>query len=64
MKGILPCVGYVGIVDSKLDRSSAGVHSSMVELTSLAIHPFHCLSSLTNPIVDWLGCNLVVFGYV
>ena len=32
--GILPCVGCVGIVDAKLDRSSAGVHSSVVEFTS------------------------------
>ena len=55
VKGILPCVGCVGIVDSKLDRSSAGVHSSVVELTNLAILPFHYLSSLINPTVDWLG---------
>ena len=55
MKGILPCVGCVGIVDAKLDRSGAGVHSSVVELTSLAILPFHYLSSLINPTVDWLG---------
>ena len=52
VKGILPCVGCVGIVDAKLDRSSAGVHSSVVELTSLEILPFHYLSSLTNPTVD------------
>ena len=37
MKGILPCVGCVGIVDAKLDRSGAGVHRYVVELTSLAI---------------------------
>ena len=55
MKGILPCVGCVGIVDAELDRSFRGVHSFVVELTSLAILPFHYLSSLINPIVDWLG---------
>ena len=55
VKGILPCVGRVGIVDAKLDRSGADVHSSVVELTSLAILPFHCLGSLINLIVDWLG---------
>ena len=36
-------------------RSCAGVHISVVELTSLAILPFHCLSNLINPTVDWLG---------
>ena len=51
VKGILPYVGCVGIMDSKLDRSSAGVHSSVVELASLEILPFHCLSSLINPSV-------------
>ena len=55
VKGILPCVGYVGIVDAKLDISSAGVHSSVVELTSLAILPPHRLSSLINPTVSWFG---------
>ena len=55
VKGILPCVGCVGIVEAKLDRSCASVHSSVVELTSLAILPFHCLSGMINPIVDWLG---------
>ena len=42
-------------MDSKLDRSGAGVHSSVVDPSSLAILPFHYLSSLINPIVDWLG---------
>ena len=51
MKGILPCFGCVGIVDAKLDRSGAGVHSSVVELTSLAILPFHFLSIMINPTV-------------
>ena len=55
VKGILSCVGCVGIVDTKLDRSCAGVHSSVVELTNLAILPFNCLSSQINPIVDWLS---------
>ena len=55
MKGILPCVGCVGIVESKLDSSFAGVHIFVVELTSLAILPVHYLSNLINPIVDWLG---------
>ena len=36
-------------------RYFAGVHSSVVELTSLAIHPFHSLRNLINPTVDWLG---------
>ena len=43
------------IVKAKLDRYCRGVHSSMVELTSLAILPFHFLSSLINPTVDWFG---------
>ena len=55
VKGILPCVGCVGIVDAKLDRSYAGVHIYVVELTSLAILPFHFLIILINPTVDWLG---------
>ena len=54
MKGILPCVGCVGIVDANLDRSGAGIHSSVVDLTILAILSFHCLSSLINPNEDWL----------
>ena len=52
VKGIVPCVGCVGIVEAKLDRSCAGVHSSLVELTSLAIHPFHYLSIVINPTID------------
>ena len=64
MNVILPCVGCVGIVDAKLDRSGAGVHSSMVELTSLEILPFHCLRSLINPTVFGLAEFLSVFGYV
>ena len=58
MKGILPCVGCVGIVEAKLDRSCAGIHSSVVELASLTSFPFHCLNSMINPTVDWLGLNL------
>ena len=54
-KGILPCVGCVGIVEAKLDRSCAGVHSSVVELTSLGILTSHYLSNLIYPIVDCLG---------
>ena len=53
MKGILLCVGFVGIVDANLDISGASVHSFVVDLTSLAILPFHCLSSLRNPTVGW-----------
>ena len=64
VKGILPCVGCVGIVDAKLDRSSAGVHSSVVELTILAILPFHCLNSVINPTVFGLAEFWYVFGYV
>ena len=64
VKKILPCVGCVGIVGVKLDRSCRGIHSSVVELTSVAILPFHCLSSLINPIVDWLGWTLLCFVYV
>ena len=52
VKAIIHCVGCVGIVDAKLDRFVSVFHSSVVELTSLAILPFHCLSSLINPIVD------------
>ena len=55
VKGILPCVGCVGIMEATLDRYFVGVHSSVVELTSLAILPFHYLSSLINPTVDWHG---------
>ena len=54
VKGILPCVGCVGIVEDNLDRYWVGVNSSMVELIILAILPFHFLSSLINPTVDWL----------
>ena len=53
MKGILPYVGCVGIVEAKLDISCRGVSSSVVYLTSFAILPF--LSSLVNPTVDCLG---------
>ena len=52
VKEILPCVGCVGIVEAKLDISCVGVHNYVVELTSLAILPFHCLSSL---MCIWLG---------
>ena len=55
VKGILPCVGCVGIVEANLGISCRGVHISVVELTSLAIIPFHCLRSLINPTVDCLG---------
>ena len=55
VNGILPCVQFVGIVDEKLDRFCAGVHSSVFELTSLIILPFHFLTILINPTVDWLG---------
>ena len=51
MKGILSCVGCVGIVEAKLDRSCEGVLSSVDELTSLAVLLTHCLSSLINPSV-------------
>ena len=40
-KGILPCVGCVGIVDARLDRSFGGLPSSMNELSSLEILRFH-----------------------
>ena len=55
VKGIIPCVGCVGIVEAKIDKYSRGFHSYMVELISLAILPFHCLSILINPSIDWLG---------
>ena len=55
VKGILPCVGCVGIVDAKLDRYGASVHIFVVELTIFVILPFHCLSSLINPYLDWIG---------
>ena len=55
VKGILLCVGCVGIVEAKLNRSCAGLHSFVVDLTSLAILPFHWLSILINATVDWLG---------
>ena len=58
MKGILPCVGCVGIVEANLDRSCRGFHSYVVELTSLAILPFHFLRSLIKPIADWLNLGM------
>ena len=42
-KGMLPCVGCVGIVDARTNRSCGGVPSSVNELTSLAILLFHFL---------------------
>ena len=40
--------------------SCVGVHSSVVELTSLAIQPFHLLSNLINPnvVLDWLNFDV------
>ena len=55
VKGILPCVGCVGIVDAKLDRFGVGVYNFVLDLTRIAILPSHYLSSLINPTVDWLG---------
>ena len=55
LKGILPCVGFVGIMEAKLDIYFRGVNSYVVEITSLEIPPFHCLRSLINPTMDWLG---------
>ena len=55
MKGIIPYVGYVGIMEVKLDRYFVGVHVFVVELTSLAILPFHYLSNVINPTIDWLS---------
>ena len=40
-EGIIPCVGCVGIGKTKLDRYCRGIHSSVVELTSLAILPLY-----------------------
>ena len=54
-KGTLPCVGCVGNVDARLDRSCEGVLSSVDELTSLLVLPVHYLSILINPKIDWLG---------
>ena len=34
MKGILPCVGRVGIMDAKLEIFGASVHKSVVELSN------------------------------
>ena len=59
MKGILPYAGCVGIVEAKIDRSCAGDHSSVIEPYSLVIHPFHYLSSLINPTINWLGLILI-----
>ena len=46
-------LGGVGIVDSQVNISSVGVHSSVVELTSLAVLPFHFLSSQRNTTFGW-----------
>ena len=59
VKGILPCVGCVSIVEEKLDIYCGGIHSSVVELTILAILPLHCLSYLKpNCGLDWLNLGL------
>ena len=52
---MLPCVGCVDVLESK--PSSAGVHISMAELTSLVVQPFHLLSILINPnlVLAWLN---------
>ena len=41
-------------------RSCVGVHSSVVELTSLAIQPFHLLSNLIKPNVSlaWMNFDM------
>ena len=41
-------------------KSSAGVCSSTVELTGLAIQPLHLLSSLINPnvVLSWLNFDV------
>ena len=64
MKGILPSVGCVGIVEANIDRYCGGVHGFVVELTRLAILPFHCLSSPRNPTVGRFDCVLMCADYV
>ena len=59
MKGILHCVGWCSYCGDQ-DRYCAGVHSSMVELTSLEIPPFHLFSILINPnvVLAWLDFDM------
>ena len=45
----------------KQARSYVGVHSFVVELTSLEIQPFHLLSILINPNVDLDWMNFDVY---
>ena len=63
VKGILPCVGWCRYCGGQA-KSGVGVHSSVVELTRLAILSFHCLSSLRNPTVGWFECALMCTSYV
>ena len=60
VKGILPCVRCVDIVEDDIERSCADVHSFVVELTSLAIIPFHFL----KPIIIFLIPSTVFHHYV
>ena len=59
VKGILLCVGCVGIVGAKIDISCRGIHSSVVELTSLAILHFYFLR-LVNVFVIPNTCVLLL----
>ena len=48
-----------------MNRSGVGVHSSVVELTSSAIQPFHLLGSLINPnvVLAWLDFDIPLAMY-
>ena len=51
----------VGWIHGDQARYSVGIPTSGVDLTSPAILPFHCLSSLIILIVGWFSCVLVCF---
>ena len=59
MKGILPCVGWCRNCGGKA-VSGVGVHSFVVELTSLVVQASHLLSIPINPIVvlSWLNFDI------
>ena len=62
VKGILPSVGQCRYWGGQA-ISCVGVHSSMVELTRLAILPFHFLSSVRNPVAGWFDSVLMCVSY-
>ena len=56
---MLPCVGCVDVLESQ-SKSGAGVHISMVELTSLVVQAFPLFGSLINPnvVLAWMNFDI------